>query len=76
MRRIAQGISMSGSKAGAPRTNARNAVQTSSPAGAQTTPGPAAGSAGSAAHAAGALDFPVVGIGASAGGVQALLRFF
>ncbi|HYS64985.1 MAG TPA: CheR family methyltransferase [Paraburkholderia sp.] len=32
--------------------------------------------AGTVTPGAGALDFPVVGIGASAGGVQALLRFF
>lgn len=67
---------MTGSEAGAPRTDARDAEQSSSPAGAQTTPGSTAGAVGSAAHVAGALDFPVVGIGASAGGVQALLRFF
>ncbi|MFL9962314.1 chemotaxis protein CheB [Paraburkholderia sediminicola] len=68
---------MTGSEAGASRTNARKPVQASSPAGAETAPSPAAGAAaGSAAHGTATLDFPVVGIGASAGGVQALLRFF
>jgi two-component system, chemotaxis family, CheB/CheR fusion protein len=37
---------------------------------------PESGEAPGAAHRSNSLDFPVVGIGASAGGVQALLRFF
>jgi two-component system CheB/CheR fusion protein len=36
----------------------------------------AAGNQTAAPSAASALDFPVVGIGASAGGIQALIRFF
>ncbi|MFM0005443.1 chemotaxis protein CheB [Paraburkholderia dipogonis] len=63
---------MAGSEAGASQTNTQSVAQTSTQSGTQTN----SDTAGSTAAASGSLDFPVVGIGASAGGVQALLRFF
>ena len=63
---------MAGSEAGASQTNTQSVAQTSTQSGIQTN----SDTAGSTAAASGSLDFPVVGIGASAGGVQALLRFF
>ena len=72
---------MAGSEAGASQSNTRADAPTSTQTGTQTdkqtdadeTEGSAAGTVSRGGRA---LDFPVVGIGASAGGVQALLRFF
>ncbi|MGQ7934815.1 CheR family methyltransferase [Paraburkholderia sp. D1E] len=68
---------MAGSEAGASPTKTQSTAQAGSPTDAQ--PGTDSANANAAATRApgiSSLDFPVVGIGASAGGVQALLRFF
>jgi two-component system CheB/CheR fusion protein len=65
-------MGMAGSEAGASRSNAPDGVLASSQTGAEAP----SGAWGGKASDSGSLDFPVVGIGASAGGVQALLRFF
>jgi two-component system CheB/CheR fusion protein len=79
---------MAGSEAGASPTHPQSIAQTGTQTGTQTdtstnaatdTAKPAAArthAPGAEASAPSSLDFPVVGIGASAGGVQALLRFF
>ncbi|MDR6409219.1 CheR family methyltransferase [Paraburkholderia terricola] len=78
---------MGGSEAGASPTTTRADAQADATtradaqagaqAGIEAESGKAVGTpAGSVTPGTGALDFPVVGIGASAGGVQALLRFF
>ncbi|MEA3128356.1 MAG: two-component system, chemotaxis family, CheB/CheR fusion protein, partial [Paraburkholderia sp.] len=68
---------MAGSEAGASPTEKQSTAQTSTQTGTEAHTGnPDAEAAAIPARGAGQLDFPVVGIGASAGGVQALLRFF
>ncbi|MFM0203324.1 chemotaxis protein CheB [Paraburkholderia fungorum] len=68
---------MAGSEAGASPTKTQSTAQTSTQTGTATNTNTSDAEAGAIPpRAAGQLDFPVVGIGASAGGVQALLRFF
>ncbi|MFM0731170.1 chemotaxis protein CheB [Paraburkholderia sediminicola] len=70
-------MSMAGSGAGASPTKTQSAAQTSAQTGTPTgTDSVDTGAEGARAADVGSLDFPVVGIGASAGGVQALLHFF
>ncbi|WP_260854493.1 CheR family methyltransferase [Paraburkholderia sp. BCC1884] len=70
------GASQTGSQA-ASSTGTQSTAQTGAQTDTQTNSAKSASTAdGRAMSGAGALDFPVVGIGASAGGVQALLRFF
>lgn len=68
---------MTGSEAGASPANTQTTATTSTQTGISThAESAAATSAPTVASERSALNFPVVGIGASAGGVQALLRFF
>lgn len=68
---------MTGSEAGASPDNTQTTATTSTQTGSLThAEGAAATSAQKAVSEPSPLNFPVVGIGASAGGVQALLRFF